>query len=91
MALKVITAFLKDGKVNVTIEGDNPEAVGNPEARTLAMQYAAKVGYPQVGYSGTSGSYPVDAEGKEWEDMNKMALAGKIAAYRNDIILQPRL
>lgn len=91
MALKVIEAFLKEGKVAVTIEGPDPEVVGNPEARTLAMQYAAKVGYPQTGYSGTSGSYPVDEKGEQWPDMNKMALAGAIRAYRNDIILQPRL
>ena len=91
MALKVINASLVEGKVVVTIEGKGPGEVATPDARTLAMKYAGTVGYPHVGYCGTSGSYPVDEKGEMWEDQNKMAMEQRIAAYRNDIQLMPRL
>jgi len=91
MSLSVVDAFLREGKVIVTVEGSNPEEVATADAKRMAITKAASCGYPNVGYNATSGAYPVDKDGKTNEDWNKMAIEGCIVGYRNDIILMPRL
>jgi len=91
MALKVIETIMKEGKVVVTIEGADPEAVNSMEAKNLAIQQSAKCGYPHVGFNSTSGAYPVDENGETSEDQAKMAISKKIVAYRNDIALMQRI
>jgi hypothetical protein len=87
--LKVIDkdCRIEDNKLVIVVEGDGPEQVLSNDAKVLAVNKAASCGYPRVGINGQSGSFPVDADGKSYEDWNEQARLGKIAAYRNEIRL----
>jgi hypothetical protein len=78
---------VEDGKLIIVVEGENPEEVLSPTAKTMAIQKAASFGYPRVGFNGQTGSYPVDANGNTHDDWNDQARRGLIAAYRNEIKL----
>ncbi len=78
---------IEDGKLVIVVEGDNPEEVLGNDAKMMAIQKAGACGYPRVGINGTSGSYPVDANGESRDDWNELAKEGAIAAYRNEIKL----
>ncbi len=91
MALEFIEAKLKDGRVVVTVAGDNPEEVTSVEAKKLGMQKSAECGYQNVGFNSSSGSYPVDAQGITYDDWNSMVGDKKIAGYRNDLVFMQRL
>ncbi len=89
MALAVVDkdCRIEDGKLVIVIEGANPEEVLSIQAKSMAMAKAANCGYPRVGINGQSGSYPVDSDGKTYEDQNDQAKKGLIAGYRNEIRL----
>jgi hypothetical protein len=82
---------LEDNKLVIVLEGSGPDEVLSPTAKTMAIQKAASCGYNRLGVNKQSGSYPVDADGKTWDDLNEQSKAGKIAAYRNDIVLMSGL
>jgi hypothetical protein len=89
MPLRVVDqeCRIEEGKLVIVVEGENPEEVLSNEAKMMALQKAAACGYQRIGINGTSGSYPVDADGRQYEDWNEQAKAGLIAAYRNEIKL----
>lgn len=100
MAITVNDALCKreNGKLHVCVDGPDPEAVNNQEAKRVAIEHAAKCGYGNVGYNGTAGAVPVDSDGTECDSderltsLNKRLASGetKIAGYRNYIILVSR-
>jgi hypothetical protein len=89
MSIKIIdnACKIEDGKLVIVVEGPGPEEVLSANARSLAIQKAASCGYAHVGVNGQSGSYPVDSDGKTYEDVNEQARRGLISAYRNEIRL----
>jgi hypothetical protein len=78
---------IEDGKLIIVVEGPGPEEVLSNTAKQMAIQKAAESGYVRIGINGQSGSFPVDADGKSYEDWNKQSKDGLIAAYRNEIKL----
>jgi hypothetical protein len=89
MSLRIVDkdCRIENGKLVIVIEGEGPEEVLSNTAKNLALQKAAACGYPRVGINGQSGSFPVDAEGKTYDDWNEQSKRGLIAAYRNEILL----
>ena len=89
MALRIVEkdCRVQEGKLVIVVEGNDPEEVLSPNAKTLALQKATTFGYPRIGVNSQSGSYPVDSDGKTYEDWNEQSRLGKINAYRNDIFL----
>lgn len=89
MSLRIVDSDcrLEDNKLVIVVEGAGPEEVLSQTAKTMAIQKAAACGYPRVGINGQSGSYPVDKDGKTYEDWNEQSRRGLIAAYRNEIKL----
>jgi hypothetical protein len=89
MALKVVDAAcgIQEGKLVIVVEGASPEEVMSQDARTLALDHAQSLGHARIGINGTSGSYPVDADGNTSEDWNALARNNGIAAYRMDFKL----
>lgn len=91
MALKIVDneCRIEGGKLVVVVEGANPEEVLSSKAKQMALEKAAACGYQRVGLNGQTGSYPIDADGKTYDDneWNTVAMAGKIAGYRNEIKL----
>lgn len=89
MALQIVDneCRIEDGKLVIVVEGDGPESVLSNEAKQMAVAKAAACGYSRVGINGQSGSYPVDADGKTYDDWNDQARRGLIVGYRNDIKL----
>lgn len=89
MSLHVVNdkCCMQHGKILIVVEGDNVEEVTSVMSKKLAMEKAAELGFYRAGISNTSGAYPVDEEGKTYEDQNEQSLLGKIAAYRNDLYL----
>jgi hypothetical protein len=101
MALSTIDDLCcrKGGKLQIVVQGNDPEEVTSQSAKTLAMEKAAQCGYVHTGYNGHSGSYPVDEAGNVYDTDEKIAELtnlmregkARIAGYRNDIFLMPRL
>ena len=89
MSVRVVEkdCCLREGKLVIVLEGANPEEVLSNEARSMAIKSAAAFGYPRVGINGQSGSFPVDDDGKAYEDWNEQSKLGLISAYRNEIYL----
>jgi hypothetical protein len=89
MALSIIDkdCRIEDGKLVIVVQGDNPEEVLSNTAKSMALQKAAACGYPRIGINGQSGSFPVDADGKTYDDWNDQARRGLIVGYRNEIKL----
>lgn len=89
MSLQVVDkeCRFENGKLIVVLEGKSPEEVISVDAKQLALEKAASCGYPRIGVNGQSGSYPVDKNGKCYDDWNDQSKRGLIAAYRNDVVL----
>ena len=94
MSLKIVPEACKiepDSRLKIVIEGSGPEEVLSSEGKSLAVKHANACGYNNLGINGQSGSYPVDAEGKTYDDWNEQSRRNLIAAYRNEIFLMSGL
>ena len=88
---------VENGRLVIVIEGGDPAEVVSMQAKNAALRKAAELGYPKIGLNNQSGSYPVDKDGRTEDehgreyDWNQLSKEGKIAAYRNDIVLMEGL
>jgi hypothetical protein len=71
----------------VSVEGDNPTEVTTTDARNFAMKNSKLPGQISLDPTNQSGSYPVDAAGKEIDFEKFQSREVTPAAYRQDFVV----
>lgn len=93
--VKAIAINTDNGQIWVMVEGPDFSSVKGTDAKTVAIEAAAKAGYPRCGYNQETGPYVVDENGESAEaddDVEKMLKEAEIIKsgaykYRNNIRL----